>query len=64
MKLNCPGKLSDETYYCDNERDPHKEVEPTKHIVESFLPIYRFRRRNNILAKSLGKPFDSGRFKA
>lgn len=63
MRLNCSGKRSDKTYYRDNERDPHEEVEPTKHIVESFLPVYRLRRGNNILAKSLGEPFDSGRFK-
>ena len=63
MKVNCSGKRSDDTYDRDNERDPHEEVEPTKHIVENLLPIYCLRRRNDILSKSLGEPFDSGRFK-
>ena len=30
---------SEEIYYCDNERDPYKEVEASEDVVESLLPI-------------------------
>ena len=43
-----------ETYYGDNERDPHEEVEPSKYVVEALLPILSFGWRYNILAKGLG----------
>ena len=54
---------SEETYYCDDERDPHEEVETSEDVVENFLPILRLWRGYNIFAQSLGQAIDSRGFK-
>ena len=44
-----------ETYYCDNECDPHEEVEPSEHVAETLLPTLSFLGEDNdIFAENLG----------
>ena len=35
-------------YKCQNERDPHEEVEATKDIVERLLPVLGWWRTNDV----------------
>ena len=45
-------------YYCDNECDPHEEVEASEHVVETFLPILSLWWGYDIFAECLGQASD------
>ena len=40
--------VDEETYKCDDEGDPHEEVEPSKDVVERLEPVFGGRRANDV----------------
>jgi len=64
MKRKFSSKGNNKTYQGGNERNPHKKIEPSKHIIEGFPPILSLRRGYNIFAEGLGETCDIWRFKA
>jgi hypothetical protein len=64
MKLKFSSKGNNKTYQGGNECNPHKKIEPSKHVIEGFFPILSFRRGYDIFAEGLGKTCDIRRFKA
>ena len=53
-KFEMGKKKSEEAYYCDDECDPHEEIEASEYVVENLLPILSFWGRYDIFAESLG----------
>jgi len=64
MKLKFSSKGNNKTHQGGNECNPHKKIEPSKHVIEGFLPILGLRRGYNIFAEGLGETCDIRRFKA
>ena len=55
---------NNKTYQGGNECNPHKKIEPSKYVIEGFLPILSLRCGYNIFAEGLGETRDIRRFKA